>query len=110
MGLRQMDVHDAPKHMQQSFITLLVLTLTFVSAQAATPSGAETEALISLSLAELLQVTVTSVSRKPQSLTMSPAALFVISQDDSRRSGARTIPDVLRSVPGIPVARGGART
>jgi len=80
------------------------------SAVTETASGSETEELINLSLAELLQVTVTSVSRKPQALSTSPAAIFVVSQDDIRRSGARTIPDVLRMVPGIQVAQVDAST
>jgi len=56
-----------------------------------------------LSLEELLQVTVTTAGRKPQSLSKTPAAIFVVSQEDIQRSGARTIPDILRMVPGIQV-------
>ena len=100
-----MKAHDAPNLIRQSFIAFLFSSLMFISAQAATSSGAESEDLIGLSLEELLQVTVTSVSRKPQSLSVSPAAIFVISQNDIRRSGARTIPDLLRMVPGVQVAQ-----
>ena len=61
-----------------------------------------------LSLEELLQVTVTTVARKPQSLSKTPAAIFVVSQEDIQRSGARTIPDILRMVPGIQVQQADA--
>lgn len=58
-----------------------------------------------LSLDELLKTEVTSVSRKVQSLSDVAAAAFVISADDIARSGAISLPDVLRMVPGIAVAQ-----
>ena len=98
-----MDVHNVPNHIRQSFFVVLLIGLTIGISRPAT--GGEAEELISLSLEELLQVTVTSVSRKPQSLSTSPAAIFVITQNDIRRSGARTIPDALRMAPGVQVAQ-----
>jgi iron complex outermembrane receptor protein len=61
--------------------------------------------LTNMSLDDLLQVQVTSVSRKEQSLSETGAAEYVISQEDIRRSGATTVPDVLRLAPGVEVAR-----
>jgi iron complex outermembrane receptor protein len=58
-----------------------------------------------LSLEELTKTEITSVSRKSQNLANVPAAAFVISSEDIRRSGAQTIPDVLRMAPGIEVAQ-----
>ncbi len=58
-----------------------------------------------LSVEELLNVEVTSVSRKAQSLNNSAAAVFVITQDDIRRIGARSIPEALRLAPGVDVAK-----
>lgn len=58
-----------------------------------------------LSLQELLQVEVTSVSKQPQSLSKAPAAIYVITSDDIRRSGATSIPQALRDVPGLHVAQ-----
>lgn len=52
-----------------------------------------------------MDIEVTSVSKKPQRLANAAAAAFVISQDDIRRSGATSIPDLLRMVPGLQVAR-----
>ena len=66
--------------------------------------------LTSASLEDLLNAQVTSVSKKDQALFKAPAAVFVISQDDIRRSGAVNIPDLLRMVPGLDVARIDANT
>ena len=70
------------------------------------PSAArEMERLTSLSIEDLMNIQVTSVARKQQSLANVAAAAFVISRDDIRRSGATTIPDLLRMVPGVHVAQ-----
>src|SRR5258708_3779017 len=72
------------------------------------PSAAQTAAprdLTQFSLEDLLNVQVTSVSKKEQKLAKTGAAVFVISQEDIRRSGATNIPDLLRMVPGVDVAR-----
>ncbi|MDY6844037.1 MAG: TonB-dependent receptor [Thermodesulfobacteriota bacterium] len=61
--------------------------------------------LTELGLEELMNITVTSVAKKEQKLFNAPAAIFVISQEDIRRSGAMSIPEVLRMVPGLQVAR-----
>jgi iron complex outermembrane receptor protein len=58
-----------------------------------------------LSLEQLMDVEVYSVSKQNESLARSPAAVFVVSQEDIRRSGATTIPEALRMVPGLQVAR-----
>lgn len=60
--------------------------------------------LTELSLEELLSVEVTSVAKRPQSADEAAAALYVISQDDIRKTGATTIPELLRVVPGLEVA------
>jgi iron complex outermembrane recepter protein len=57
------------------------------------------------SLEDLMNIEVTSVSKKEQKLSQIASAIFVISQDDIRRSGATNIPDVLRMVPGLDVAQ-----
>ncbi len=55
-------------------------------------------------LEDLIHMKVTSVSKREGSLVESPAAIFVITQDDIRRMGAVTIPEALRVVPGLQVA------
>jgi iron complex outermembrane receptor protein len=61
--------------------------------------------LASLSVDDLMNVEVTSVSRKSQKVADTAAAVFVIGQDDILRSGATSIPEILRMVPGVDVAR-----
>ena len=61
--------------------------------------------LTELSLEDLLQVEITSVSKKKESVSGAPAAVFVITDDDIRRSGAASIPEALRLAPGLIVAR-----
>lgn len=61
--------------------------------------------LTELGLEELMQLEVTSVSKKEQRLLEAPAAIYVITQEDIRRSGATSIPEALRMVPGVQVAR-----
>lgn len=57
-----------------------------------------------LSIEELMDIQVTSVSKKAQSLSDSAAAVFVITNKDLQRSGVTTIADALRMVPGLNVA------
>src|SRR5690349_24257086 len=76
-------------------------------------SGAQTPPprdLTQFSLEDLMNVQVTSVSRKEQKLAKTGAAIFVITQEDIRRSGATNIPDLLRMVPGVDVAQIDANT
>jgi iron complex outermembrane receptor protein len=52
-----------------------------------------------------MNIEVTSVSRKEEKLSKTAAAVYVINQDDIRRSGATNIPDLLRMAPGVDVAQ-----
>lgn len=61
--------------------------------------------LTSLSIEELMNVEVTSVSKTSERRSEAAAAIFVLSSEDIHRSGARTIPDLLRLVPGLDVAQ-----
>lgn len=72
--------------------------------------AAEAEDLTELSLDDLMDIQVTSVSKKEESLAGAAAAIFVISGDEIRRSGASSIPEALRMVPGLHVARIDAHT
>ncbi len=63
------------------------------------------EDLTSMSLEALMDIEVTSVSKKPQKRSEAAAAIFVISRDDLRRWGVTSMPDALRRVPGLQVAR-----
>jgi iron complex outermembrane recepter protein len=61
--------------------------------------------LSQMSIEDLMSIQVTSASRKEQRTFDVAAAVFVITQDDIRRSGMTTIPDLLRLVPGVDVAQ-----
>jgi iron complex outermembrane receptor protein len=61
--------------------------------------------LTDMSLEALMNIEVTSVSKKPQKQSEAAAAIFVITHDDLRRWGVTNIPEALRRVPGIEVAR-----
>ncbi len=61
--------------------------------------------LTDLSLEELVTIETTSVTKQSQPLHQAAAAVFIISQEDIRRSGVTTIPEALRMAPGIQVAR-----
>lgn len=72
----------------------------------ATGARAETNStrvLADLSLEELMNETVTSVSKKEQKLSEAAAAIAVLSNEDLRRSGATSIAEALRAVPGLNV-------
>lgn len=57
------------------------------------------------SLEQLLNLHVTSVSRREEQLLRTASAVYVVTQEDIRRSGATDIADVLRMVPGLNVAQ-----
>jgi iron complex outermembrane recepter protein len=64
--------------------------------------------LSQLSIEDLANLQVTSASRTPEPLSKTAAALFVITADDIRRSGATSIPEVLRLAPNLQVAQLGS--
>jgi iron complex outermembrane receptor protein len=90
------------------FTTVLAaLVVLMPAAPAAAQSVGQTAAvqLKRLSLEELGQVVVTSVTKEPERVRGTAAAIYVITQDDIRRSGATTLPDVLRLAPGLIVSQ-----
>lgn len=64
--------------------------------------------LTELSLDDLLQVEVTSVSKQAEPLQEAAAAIFVVTGAEIRNAGARSIAEALRLVPGMHVARNAA--
>lgn len=57
------------------------------------------------SIEDLMNIEVSSVSKKEQSLSDIPVAVYIITKEDIRRSGHHSIPEILRMVPGMQVAR-----
>jgi iron complex outermembrane receptor protein len=102
------------------FLVLLTAAL-LVQPAASQRVGAPTTDLDKLSVDDLFNIQVTSVGKKAEQLSKAPAAVFVLTADDIRRTGATCIPEALQWVPGLTVlqlddrswvvsARGGART
>lgn len=86
-------------HLKYYFVFLCFLTLCPFQALAAQKD------LFELSMEDLMDIEVTSVGKKSQNLSNSATAIHVITNEDIKRSGATNIPDALRMVPGITVAR-----
>ncbi len=63
-----------------------------------------------MSLSELMDIEVTSVSKTPESSQNAAAALAVVTGEHIRRSGATTVPEALRGVPGLYVGRQNSST
>jgi iron complex outermembrane receptor protein len=83
-------------------VALGLLMTTPSASRAATPSG---EAIGDLTIEQLMNVEITSVSRKEEPLMEAASAIYVITHEDIRRSGVTSIPEALRMAPGLDVAR-----
>ena len=70
-------------------------------------TSAAAQDVAGLSLEDLLNTEVSTVSRKSQRLSQTAAAVFVLTGEEIQRSGATSIPEALRMVPGVQVARMG---
>jgi iron complex outermembrane receptor protein len=64
-----------------------------------------TESLSNLSLEQLGAIEVTTATKEPEEVWNTAAAIYVITQEDIRRSGATSVPELLRLAPGVEVAR-----
>ncbi len=85
---------------------LIMLPIHAYSAEqqtAQTESGVQD--LMQLNLEDLLNIEVTSVSKASENLSDAAAAIYVITQDDIRRSGVSSVAEALRLAPGVQVAR-----
>lgn len=89
----------------------LALALTgLVLLQGSAGAAATEEALPDLGIKDLMNIEVTSVSKRAQKLSETAASVYVITSEDIRRSGARNVPEALRLAPGVDVAAmGGGR-
>ncbi|HUS11549.1 MAG TPA: TonB-dependent receptor [Pyrinomonadaceae bacterium] len=91
-----------------SILTSMVICLgvfgdrSLVEAQGTPPSA---NALKRLSVEELMDIEVTSVSRRPEKLSETASAIQVITQEDIRRSGATSLPEALRLASNLEVAQ-----
>ncbi len=81
-------------------VWILVTLAVFAAGQPAQPDD-----LTQATLEQLMNIQVTSVSKKGEQLSRTAAAVFVITAEDIRRSGFNSLPEVLRLAPGVQVAR-----
>jgi iron complex outermembrane recepter protein len=68
-------------------------------------SSSQQSDLTQVSIENLMKLEVSSASKKDQSISRTAAAIFVLTQEDIRRSGMTTVPELLRLVPGMDVAQ-----
>ncbi len=98
-----------PLHISRLITTLVALVTANASIAgnfSAQPQPASSSHnLMDLSIEELMNIEVTTASRQAQKLSQTSSAVFVITQEDIRRSGATSIPDALRMAPGVEVSR-----
>ena len=103
----------AGKRLQQFRRNALFAGAILLFARIGTATAAELapfDPAVDLTLEELVNVKITSVSKKEENLNDAAAAIFVLSNDDLRRSGFTTVADALRVVPGLQVAAMDAST
>jgi iron complex outermembrane receptor protein len=84
------------------------LRLAFAGGVAACAAQAHAQTaseLSELSIEELANVPVTTVSRRAESLAQAPAATYVITHEQIVRSGAQTLPEILRLAPNLTVVQ-----
>lgn len=95
-------MHPSPGAVTRTLLFSLLFLPMAAAADTVTNAPAD---LSDLSLEQLVNIKVVSVSKKETSLESSPAAITVITQDDIRRLGIESIPEALRLVPGMDVAQ-----
>lgn len=98
------DCHQAARRKLRRIGMILLILAAALSAQTPDKTPATTD-LADATIEELMQIEVTSVAKKEQKLNQVPAAVYVITQEDIRRSGLTSVPEILRLAPGVEVAR-----
>jgi len=86
-------------------IAIVCLLSVAAAGEAAGQQLAAVEDLGRLSIDELANLQITSVTRQPQPLSQAAAAVYVITNDDIRRSGSASLAEALRLAPNLQVAR-----
>jgi len=76
-----------------------------ISIGALSAAEIDVDELATLSLEDLMDIEITSASKKTQRVGNVPAAVYVLTQDEIRRSGANNLPEALRLVPGVHVGQ-----
>jgi iron complex outermembrane recepter protein len=93
------------KHAAESITVVLLVLFGLVAAPSPGLAQGRAPDLNQMSIEDLMNIEITSASRKEERVADVAAAVFVITRDDIRRSGMTTIPDLLRLAPGVQVAQ-----
>src|SRR5262245_55141643 len=106
--IKQEKMHNKPQKNSKCCWMIFALMagsslLNAPQAQAIEKFGKESS--LDIPIEQLFSATVTSASKMPEKLRDVPAAITVLNQEDILRSGATSIPEALRMVPGVQVAR-----
>ncbi len=100
--LRRTRVHVSG---QRLFRVASICIATAVAALAQPTGDDAPESLKQLTLEQLSQIEITSVTKEAVPAFKTPAAISILTNEQIRQSGMRTIPDLLRLVPGVNVAQ-----
>src|SRR5258708_26304 len=95
----------APVHLPRARAVLAGMLILFVVRGAPAEESDKSKPVAAMTLEELAEVEVTTVSKRPESRLEAAAAVYVITQEDIRRSGVTTLVDALGLAPGVEVAR-----
>jgi iron complex outermembrane recepter protein len=85
-------------------VFLIVVVLACAESRGQSPQATPKD-LTATSIEDLMNMEVSSASKKDQTVSRTAAAVYVITQEDIRRSGMMSIPELLRMVPGMDVAQ-----
>ena len=85
--------------------TAFTLVISLFLAPLCSTAATEGNEFLDLDLTQLLDITITSVSKKPQNLSDAAAAVYVITSEDIKRSGVTSLPEALAMAPGLFVAQ-----
>ena len=91
------------KHKMKYFKFIFCTTSLLLMFSSAVVHGEDFSDFAELDLEALLNTTVITASKREQKLSEAPNAIYVITAEDIKHSGAVDVPDLLRMVPGIDV-------
>src|SRR5262245_32982575 len=87
------------------YVSLIMALLASCGLRISAQAPASPSDLTTASLEDLMNIEVTTVSKKEERLFQTAAAVYVITREDIRRSGLTSIPELLRLAPGLQVLR-----
>jgi iron complex outermembrane receptor protein len=90
---------------RNSSFSWVLFAATMLATASARAKPADASDIADMSLEQLSDVIVTSVSRQDERLSSTAASIFIISAGDIRRSGVQSLPEALRLAPNLQVAR-----